>query len=249
MGRVAQLRAAVAGLALAAICALASLACSPKVANEPPPKETPRVTHAPTPHPLPAALEADLAKVRQAPLAAVGFGEKAYSPYELVEGQPLVSDPGPDIVPRLQAEALDRRNDRVFRLVMLQILALRREPAVDAALLAALADPVLRPLAAYFLGRPGFKGYPARERKTVAPLLEALSAYLEDAGTYADPWYHRTYRTSDLVLGAFVRIAGPAAFTFVDPGDRDMVGYTLDLPEIERAGLLEQAKRWPAPKP
>jgi hypothetical protein len=27
------------------------------------------------------------------------------------------------------------------------------------------------------------------------------------------------------------------------------VGYTLDLPEVERAGLLEQAKRWPVPKP
>lgn len=234
---------------LAGIFALASLACSAKVANEPPPKETPSVTHAPLQPPLPAPIEDALAKVRRAPLAALGFGEKAYSPYELVEGQPLVGDPSPDIVPRLRAEALDRRNDRVFRLVMLQILALRREPAVDTALLAALVDPALRPLAAYFLGRPGFKGYPARARKTVAPLLEALAAYLDDAGTYDDPWYHTTHRTADLVLGAFVRIAGPAGFTFVDPGDRDMVGYTLDLPEVERAGLREQAKRWPVPRP
>jgi hypothetical protein len=205
------------------------------------------VTHAAGRHPLPAALEAELVTVRRAPIAALGFSEKAYSPYELVEGQQLVSDPSAQIVPRLLAEALDTRNDRVFRLVMLQVMALRGDTTVDTALMAAFGDPVLRPLAAYFLGRAGFEGYPARERTTVVRrlLLQALSTHLDDAGIYEDPWDHTTYRTSDLVLGAFVRIGGPASFTFVDPIERDMVGYTLHFPETERAGLLEQARRWP----
>lgn len=233
---------------LAAVCVVvASLACRAKVANEPIRQQETAVTHDPKQHPLPAALEAELSNIRRAPLAAVGFGEKAYLPYELVQGQDLVSDRSAEIVPRLLAEALDQRNDRVFRLVVLQLIGLRREPAVDTALVAALADPVLRPLAAYLLGRPGFKGYPARERKTVAPLLKALSPYLADRSVYEDPWYHSMHRTADLVLGAFVRIAGPDSFTFVDPEERDMVGYTLRFPETERAGLQEQAQQFVIP--
>ena len=244
MGQVTRRGAAAARLIPVRIIVFALLACGPKV-NEPSSKETPHVSPDPAQHALPAALEAALADVRRAPLAAIGFGEKAYLPYEFVQGQELVTDPHPEIVPRLLAEALDRRNDPVFRFVMLQIMGLRGEVAVDAALMSALADPVLRPLAAYFLGRAGFKGYPQRERKTVAPLLGALAPHLDDTGVYEDPWYHATHRTTDLVLAAFVRIAGPAAFTFVNPEDRDMIGYTLRFPERERAGLLEQARRWP----
>lgn len=242
-----QRRAAAMHFALAWAVALASLACTGKVANEPSPKDNPDVAHAPIQHALPAPLEAELAEIRRAPLAAVGLGEKAYLPYDLVRGEALARGRQAEIVQRLLAEALDRRNDPIFRLVMLQILGLRREAAVDAALVTALADPVLRPLAAYFLGRPGFKGYPERERKIVAPLLRALAAHLDDAGVYEDPWYHTTHATADLVLGAFVRIAGPEAFTFVDPDERHFVGYTLRFPDAERAGLLSQAKRWAIP--
>lgn len=200
------------------------------------------MTHEAT-HRLSPPLEAELAVIRRDPLAALGFGEKAYLPYELIKGEDLARSREPELVPRLLAEALDGRNDRIFRLVMLQILALHSDAAVDAALVTALTDPVLRPLAAYFLGRSGFKGYPARERKTVAPLLRALAAHLDDTGIYDDPWYRTTHATRDLVLGAFVRIAGPDSFTFADPENRDFVGYTLRFPEAERAGLHAQAKQ------
>jgi len=59
--------------------------------------------------------------------------------------------------------------------------------AVDDALVAAVADPGLRPLAAYFLGRPGYKGYPQRDRKITEPLLRPLAGHLHDAGVYEDP--------------------------------------------------------------
>lgn len=228
-------------LALSGMLALACT-CTGTLANGQNPKENPDVTHEAT-HALPPPLEAELVEIRRDPVAAVGFGEKAYLPYELVKGEALVTSREPELVPRLLTEALDGRNDRIFRLVMLQILGLRREAAVDAALVTALADPVLRPLAAFFLGRPGFKGYPARERTTIAPLLRALAAHLEDAGVYDDPWYRTTHPTRDLVLAAFVRIAGPDSFTFVDPGARDLIGYTLRFPDPERGGLLAQAKR------
>jgi hypothetical protein len=213
--------------------------------NDPIPKENQNVTTLSNQPALDAELEAELARIRRAPVAAVGMGEKAYSPYELVEGEDLVRATEAEVVARLSAEALDQRNDRVFRLVMLQILALRREAAVDAALVDGLADPLLRPLAAYFLGRPGYKGYPVRERHAVTPILRALAAYLQDAGVYQDPWYHNTRATADLVLAAFVRIAGPDAFTFASPEERDVIGYTLRFPDGERAGLLAQAQRWP----
>jgi hypothetical protein len=103
----------------------------------------------------------------------------------------------------------------------------------------------VRPLAAYLLGRPGFKGYPARDRKSVAPLLRALAAYLDDAGRYDDPWYQHAYATGDLVLAAFVRLAGVDRFVFTTPEDRDFLGYALHFPDGERAGLRAQAKQMP----
>jgi hypothetical protein len=237
-------------VALIAIAGLGSATCAGTMAERPGPKETSDVTHAATPPTLSPSLEAELAAIRREPLAAVGFGEKAYLPYELVKGRDLVDSPEPGVVPRLSAEALDGHNDhndRVFRLVMLQILGLRRDAAVDTTLVAALADPALRPLAAYLLGRPGFKGYPARDRKSVAPLLRALAAHLDDAGRYEDPWYQHAYATGDLVLAAFVRLTGIDRFVFANPEDRDFLGYTLHFPDAERAGLRAQAKQMSIP--
>jgi hypothetical protein len=224
---------------LVAACA----ACAPSVTSSPVAKDNRDVT---TQH-LTAGLEAELVAIRSAPLAAVGMGEKAYLPYELLRGDALVRSDDPAVVPRLAAEALDGRNDLVFRFVVLQILGLRADAAVDAALIRALGDPALTPLAAYLLGRPGYKGYPARDRPSVAPLLRALAAHLDDTGVYRDPWYHNTRATADLVLGAFVRIAGPEAFRFADADERNTIGYTLRLPDAERAGLLGQARAWPIP--
>ena len=235
-------------VALVAIAGLGSATCSGTTAEQPTPKENSDVAHAATPPTLSPPLEAELAAIRREPLAAVGFGEKAYLPYELVKGRALVDSLEPGIVPRLSAEALDGHNDRVFRLVMLQILGLRSEAAVDTTLVAALADPALRPLAAYLLGRPGFKGYPPRDRKFVAPLLRALVAHFDDAGRYDDPWYEHAYATGDLVLAAFVRLAGIDRFVFANPEDRDFLGYTLHFPDAERIGLRAQAKRIPIPK-
>ncbi|HEX8107816.1 MAG TPA: hypothetical protein VF516_08795 [Kofleriaceae bacterium] len=234
-------------VALVAIAGLGAATCAGTMAEQPAPKENSDVAHAATPPALSPPLEAELAAIRRDPLAAVGFGEKAYLPYELVKGRELVDSPEPGVVPRLSTEALDAHNDRVFRLVMLQILGLRREAAVDTTLVSALADPAVRPLAAYLLGRPGFKGYPARDRKSVAPLLRALATHLDDAGHYDDPWYQRAYATGDLVLAAFVRLAGVDRFVFANPEDRDFLGYTLHFPDAERAGLRAQAKQMPIP--
>lgn len=233
--------------ALVASAALGAATCAGTMAEQPAPKENSDVAHPATPSALSPPLEAELAVIRREPLAAVGFGEKAYLPYELVKGRELVDSPEPGVVPRLAAEALDGHNDRVFRLVMLQILGLRREAAVDTTLVAALADPAVRPLAAYLLGRPGFKGYPSRDRTSVAPLLRALATHLDDAGRYDDPWYQRSHATSDLVLAAFVRLAGVDRFVFTNPEDRDFLGYTLRFPDAERAGLRAQTKQFPIP--
>ena len=193
-------------------------------------------------HPLPPPLEAEIAAILADPLDAVGFGEKGFLPYELRKGHELVRNPDPAVTARLLGEALDPQNDRVARLAMLQVLALREDPAADAALVAALADPTLRPLASYLLARIGFKGYPKRDRDA-APLLRALAPHLEDPGTFDDPWYGKPLRTADLVLGAFVRIAGPESFRFDDPDDATYVGCTMrPFAEDVRRSLLTQAK-------
>lgn len=232
-------------VAVVAIAGLGAATCAGTMAEQPAPKENSDVAHPATPPTLSPPLEAELTAIRNNPLAAIGFGEKAYLPYELVKGRDLVDSPEPGLVPRLAVEALDGHNDRVFRLVMLQILGLRREAAVDTTLIAALADPALRPLAAYLLGRPGFKGYPARDRKSVAPLLRSLAAHLDDAGHYDDPWYQRSYATGDLVLAAYVRLAGIDRFVFANAENRDFLGYTLHFPDAERTGLRTQAKQFP----
>ncbi len=59
-----------------------------------------------------------------------------------------------------------------------------------------------------------------------------------------EPWYHTRHATADLVLAAFVRIAGPDRFTFADQAERAFLGYTFRFPTVERAGLLAQAEQW-----
>lgn len=195
-----------------------------------------------TRHALSADLEAEIEGIRRDPLDAVGFGEKAFLPYELRQGDELVRSRDPEVTARLLEEARDARGDRVFRLAMLQVMAYRADPTVDAALASAIADPLLRPLASYLLGRIGFKGYPKRAR-AAGPLLRALAPYLEDSSTFDDPWYRKSARTGDLVLGAFIRIAGPASFHFARPDDATYVGYTmLPFEDTERSVLLPQAK-------
>jgi len=191
---------------------------------------------------LSTELEAELAAIRRDPLDAVGFGEKAFLPYELRKGEGLVRSRDAVVTARLASEASDTTNDRVFRLVMLQVMAYRDDPAVDPALAGAVGDPVIGGLASYLVGRIGFKGYPARAR-VAAPLLRALAPHLDDAATFDDPWYQKRYRVGDLALGAFVRIAGPDRFRFTDPQDATYVGYTVLPPsDALRSTLLAQAR-------
>ena len=200
-----------------------------------------------SPPPLPAELEAELAAIRRDPADAIGFGEKAYLPYELRHGERLASSRDAAVTGRLIAEARDTANDRVYRLAILQVLAYRNDPAVDAALADAVADPVIGGLACYLVGRIGFKGYPSRTR-AAGPLLRALAPRLHDAGSFDDPWYRKSYRIADLALAAFVRIAGPERFRFADPQDATFIGYTVLAPgDAERAALLPQATSFAIP--
>jgi hypothetical protein len=197
-----------------------------------------------TPMQLSDDLERQLASVRADPVDAVGFGEKDYVPYVLRRGESLTHGDDPAVTARLASAMASPAAPRVERLAILQIIGLRADPTVDATLIDALADPALRPLAAYLLGRPGFKGYPKRTRNAAA-VLDALGRHLDDAGTFDDPWYQRTYRTQDLVLAAFVRVAGPERFDLSSlAGPRaEMIGYELAaFDDAGRASLLAQCK-------
>jgi hypothetical protein len=192
--------------------------------------------------PLPEELEAELEAIRADPGESVGFGEKAFIPYEPNVARWLVTSDDPAVTERLLAEATGDR-DRVFRLAVLQVLGKRSDPAVDAALMTTLEDPELRATSAYLLGRPGYKGYPERPRDGQA-IRAALRRHLDDDGTFDDPFYRRTFRTQDFVLAAFVRVTGPERFRIPDTAFADLIGYTLPEFDAEtRADLLAQAKR------
>jgi hypothetical protein len=135
--------------------------------------------------------------------------------------------------------------DRILRLALLHVIGRRSDATVDRALLAALDDPDLRATAAYLLGRAGFKGYPARPRDVEA-IRAALRRHLDDDGTFEDPFRHRSFRTQDFVLAAFVRLTDPRRFRVGDPLIADMVGYELPRFDAQtRADLLDQARRIP----
>ncbi len=192
--------------------------------------------------PLPEELEAELEAIRADPVESVGFGEKAFIPYEPNVAHWLVTSDDPAVTERLLAEATGDP-DRVFRLAVLQVLGKRSDPTVDAALMTTLEDPELRATSAYLLGRPGYKGYPERPRDGEA-IRAALRRHLDDDGTFDDPFHRRTFRTQDFVLAAFVRVTGPERFRIPDTAFADLIGYTLPEFDAEtRADLLAQAKR------
>ena len=187
-----------------------------------------------SPAPLPPALEAELVAIRADPGESVGFGEKSYVPYEPNVAHFLISFDDPAVTRRLLAE-IDGA-DRVHRLALLHVLGKRSDGTVDRALLATLENPELRATSAYLLGRPGFKGYPARERDVDA-IRAALGRHLSDESTFEDPFYRRTFSTRDFVLAAFVRLTGPERFRFADPGLADTIGY--DLPAFNMTTSTE----------
>ena len=108
------------------------------------------------PEPLLAAyLEAQLLEVRHAPTKAIAFGGRGWLPYHIYVAEDLAYSDSPQVTARLAAEAADENNPRAFRLAIVQFLGWRRDSGADDALILALTDPTLRPLAAYLLGRIG----------------------------------------------------------------------------------------------
>jgi hypothetical protein len=188
---------------------------------------------------LPEALEAELDRIRSEPRRSIGQGEKVWLPYEPTVARLLVSVDDPAVTERLQAEMAHA--DRVTRLALLQVIGRRADDRVDGVLLEALEDPELRATAAYLLGRAGDKGYPARERDVPA-IRAALRRYLDDAGTFEDPFSRQTFRVSDFVLAAYVRLSGPERFRFSNVSRQDMVGYELPRLDDDRDALLAQAR-------
>jgi len=189
-------------------------------------------------------LEAQLSKIRESPATAISAGTgKAWLPYDRVLGDDLAHCDDPNVTPRLIAEAADENNDRMFRLAMMQFLGWRSDAGADDALLLALSDPVLRPLAAFLLGRIGYRGYPRRDRPS-RRILTALKPHLDDDAAYRDPWYDETWLTSDFVIAAFVRVAGVDRFRFVDEdGHKNWIG--MELPSFhaaERDNLRAQCR-------
>ena len=187
-------------------------------------------------------LEAELDAIRADPRESVGFGEKAYLPYEPNVAHWLITSDDVEVTERLLAEARGG-GDRVYRLAVLHVLGKRSDATVDAALLATLEDPELCATSAYLLGRPGFKGYPARSRDLGA-VRAALRRHLSDDGLFEDPFYGRSFRTQDFVLAAFVRLTGPERFRFTDAHLADMIGHGLPaFSDAIRADLLAQANQ------
>lgn len=188
------------------------------------------------------AARDELERLRADPADAMGFGGKVYLPYYLRVGWELARNPDPRTVDWLLARALDPDEPRLVRLMMLHVLSQREEPAADGALIRALDDPDLRGTAAYLLGRIGFKGYPKRPRPT-EEMLTALARHLDDPDGFVEPWHEVTLRNQDLVLAAFIRLAGPDAFRFEADENRREIGYELArFSDSERGNLLAQVR-------
>lgn len=190
---------------------------------------------------LAPALEAELKAVRSDPIEAIGYGKKTYRPYEPSTGENLIASDDPAVTSRLLAEA-QGGGDRVYRLAVVHLLGMRATSDVDAALIALLDDREVGATAAYLLGRAGFKGYPSRTRD-VAAIVAALRRHLDDAATFDDPFYRRTFRVQDFVLGALARLLGPERFKIADPRFDNDIGYALPWwNDAVRAELLTQVR-------
>lgn len=187
------------------------------------------------------ALAPALDAVRKDPVEAIGYGAKVYRPYEPNTGESLIGSDDPAVTARLLAEA-QGGGDHTYRLAVVHLLGMRAGTDVDPALIALLGDLDVRATAAYLLGRAGFKGYPTRERDEAA-VVAALRQHLDDASTFDDPFYRRTFRTQDFVLGALVRLLGPERFKTSDPRVEDQIGYALPWwSDAVRADLLAQVR-------
>jgi hypothetical protein len=198
------------------------------------------VTPSATPHAaLPEPLESELAAIRADPLNSVGFGEKAFTPYEPNEAHALISVRDPAVTARLESE-IEGSDDRVYKLALLHVVGKRSDDTVDAALLRALDDPPLSATAAYLLGRAGFKGYAKRPRGDLDAIRAALRSHVADDAPFADPFQRQTFRTGDFALAAYIRLTGPAAFAGVDAST---IGYTLpSFDDPARAALIRQIR-------
>jgi hypothetical protein len=199
-------------------------------------KAPPAMTHA-----LDPVLEAELNAVRVDPVGSIGYGEKAYLPYEPNTGEGLVGSSDPAVTARLLAE-VQGGGDRAYRLAVLHLLGMRADPGVDPALITLLGDHDVSATAAYLLGRAGFKGYPVRIRDEAA-VIAALRQHIDDASPFVDPFYGRTFRSQDFVLGALVRLLGPERFHTSDTQVEEQIGYALPWWSDEvRAALLMQVR-------
>lgn len=188
---------------------------------------------------LPEALETELAAIGDDPGESVGFGLKAYLPYEPTGSQALMNSDDTAVTDRLLAEA-GGTADTVYRLAVLHVLGKRTDATVDAALIQLLADDALRATAAYLLGRVGYKGYLPRARDVDA-VQTALRAHVKDSTQFTDPFYQTMYRTQDFVIAAYIRVMGTSRFTFADSTLEDLIGLGLpEFPDDVRAGLLAQ---------
>jgi hypothetical protein len=225
---------------LAVLLVLACSACGADSSTMTPASPTP----SPTPHAaLPEPLETELAAIRADPLNSVGYGEKAFTPYEPNEAHALINARDPAITPRLLAD-IEATQDRVLKLALLHVLGKRADETVDQALLTAFKDPELTATAAYLLGRAGFKGYPKRPRGDLDAIRAALKRHIDDDTPFEDPFQRATFRTGDFALAAYIRLTGPSHYTFADPDTASVIGYTLpNFDAAQRKDLVAQAKR------
>lgn len=188
---------------------------------------------------MPKALEDELATIGNNPIESVGFGLKAYLPYEPSGSQSLMNSDDPAVTRRLLAEVSGKGNS-VYRLAVLHVLGKRTDTSVDAALIQLLNDDVLCATAAYLLGRVGYKGYLPRTRDIEA-VRNALRAHIRESSTFTDPFYQQTYRTQDFVIAAYIRVTGPDQFKLGNSSLEDLIGLSLPMFSDEiRNDLLVQ---------
>ena len=109
-----------------------------------------------------------MAAIRADPLNSVGYGEKAFTPYEPNEAHGLMTYRDAAVTRRLLAE-IEASEDRVLKLALLHVLGKRADDTVDAALLTALKDPELTATAATCSGARASRAIPSARAGTSTP--------------------------------------------------------------------------------